>query len=85
MAANFAKSCGYFAARKSRSAHRYFQPRGWSHLCFFPSHRRLGSHVPYKSLILSFAPPTCRMPLEPSQASPKLISEDGSAPDFGIV
>jgi hypothetical protein len=28
-----------------------FQPRGWSHLCFFPWHRRLGSHVPYQSLI----------------------------------
>jgi hypothetical protein len=27
-----------------------------------------GSHVPYKSLVeLSFAPPTCRMPLGPSQ------------------
>src|ERR1019366_5976304 len=25
------------------------------------------------------------MPLGPSQASPKLISEEGSAPDFGIV
>ena len=31
---------------------------------------------------LSFAPPPCRMPLGPSQASPKLIPEDGSAPDF---
>src|SRR5258707_13005409 len=34
---------------------------------------------------LSFAPPTCRMPLGPSQASPKLIPEDGSAPGFDIV
>jgi len=34
---------------------------------------------------LSFAPPTCRMPLGPYQASPELISEAGSAPDFDIV
>ena len=34
---------------------------------------------------LSFAPPTCRMPLGPSQASPKLIPEAGSAPGFDIV
>src|SRR5436190_23977426 len=26
-------------------------PRGLSHLCLFPWHRRLGSHVPYKSLV----------------------------------
>src|ERR1700758_4772679 len=29
---------------------------------------------------LSFAPPTCRMPLGPSQASPELIPEEGSPP-----
>src|SRR5262249_6608235 len=34
---------------------------------------------------LSFAPPTCRMPLGPSQASPELIPEAGSAPGFDIV
>jgi hypothetical protein len=34
---------------------------------------------------LSFAPPTCRMPLGPSQASPKLIPEAGSAPGFDIA
>ena len=33
----------------------------------------------------SFAPPTCRMPLGPSQASPKLIPEAGSAPGFDIA
>jgi hypothetical protein len=32
-------------------AHRYFRPRGLSRLCLFPWHRRLGSHVPYKSLV----------------------------------
>src|ERR1019366_5861345 len=34
---------------------------------------------------LSFAPPICRMPLGPSQASPKLIPEAGSAPGFDIA
>src|SRR5215471_17483434 len=33
----------------------------------------------------SFAPPTCRMPLGPSQASPELIPEEGSPPGFDIV
>src|SRR5262249_6169140 len=28
-----------------------FLPGGLSHLCIFPSHHRLGSHVPYKSLV----------------------------------
>src|SRR5467141_1093806 len=34
---------------------------------------------------LSFAPSTCRMPLGLSQASPKLIPEDGSTPGFDIT
>src|SRR5262249_7845534 len=33
----------------------------------------------------SFAPPTCRMPLGQSQASPELIPEAGSPPGFGIA
>ena len=33
----------------------------------------------------SFAPPTRRMPLEPSQASPELIPEEGSPPGFDIA
>ena len=33
----------------------------------------------------SFAPPTCRMPLGQSQASPELIPEEGSPPGFGIA
>src|SRR4029450_3964780 len=40
----------YRAARPS-PAHRYFRPRGWSHLHLFPWHRRPGSHVPYNSQI----------------------------------
>ena len=41
----------YYGAVRPSPAHRYFRPRGWSRLCFFPWHRRPGSHVPYKSLI----------------------------------
>ncbi len=39
----------YYRAVRPSPAHRYFQPRGWSRLRFFPWHRRPGSHVPYKS------------------------------------
>jgi len=28
----------------------YFRPRSCGRLCLFPSHRRIGSHVPHKSL-----------------------------------
>ena len=41
----------YCEAVRPSPAHRYFQPRGWSRLCFFPWHRRPGSHVPHKSQI----------------------------------
>jgi hypothetical protein len=41
----------YYGAVRPSPAHRYFQPRGWSRLCFFPWHRRPGSHVPYESQI----------------------------------
>src|SRR5260370_12555450 len=41
----------YYGAVRPSPAHRYFQPRGWSRLCFFPWHRRPGSHVPHKSQI----------------------------------
>src|SRR5260370_11972013 len=34
---------------------------------------------------LSFAPPTCRLPLGPPQASPKLIPDAGPAPSFDIA
>jgi hypothetical protein len=47
--------CGGAKARgrgaRAPALHRYFQPRGLSHLCLFPSHHRLGSPVPYKSLV----------------------------------
>jgi hypothetical protein len=36
----------YYEAVRPSPAHRYFQPRGWSRLCFFPWRRRPGSHVP---------------------------------------
>ena len=39
-------------------------------------HKGAGSRV---------APPTCRMPLEQSQASPKLIPKDGPALGFDII
>ena len=41
----------YYEAVRPSPAHRYFRPRGWSRLRLFPSHRRPGSHVPYKSQI----------------------------------
>ena len=41
----------YYEAVRPSPAHRYFRPRSLSHLCLFPSHRRRGSHVPYKSLV----------------------------------
>ena len=41
----------YYRAVRPSPAHRYFRPRGWSHLHLFPWHRRPGSHVPYKSQI----------------------------------
>src|SRR5260221_13510418 len=39
----------YYEAVRPSPAHRYFRPRGWSHLHLFPWHRRPGSHVPYRS------------------------------------
>src|SRR6266481_3527479 len=41
----------YYRAVRPSPAHRYFRPRGWSHVHLFPWHRRSGSHVPYKSQI----------------------------------
>ena len=54
-------SAHYGAVRPS-PAHRYFRPRGWRRLGLFPWHRRLGSHVPYKSLV-ELRAITCRMSL----------------------
>jgi hypothetical protein len=41
----------YYGAVRPSPAHQYFRPCGGSRLCLFPWHRRLGSHVPYKSLV----------------------------------
>jgi hypothetical protein len=41
-------------------------------------------HITRTRARLSFAPPTCWMPLALSQASPKLAPEDGSTPGFDI-
>jgi hypothetical protein len=41
----------YYGAVRPSPAHRYFRPCGWNRLSLFPWHRRLGSHVPYKSLV----------------------------------
>ena len=45
----------YYEAVRPSPAHRYFQPHGWSRLCFFPWHRRPGSRVPYRSPVESRA------------------------------
>src|ERR1700758_1426391 len=66
---------------------RYSRPRGWSRLQLLPSRHR---HDRAQVLTFrtkawsSFAPPTCRMSLGQSQASPELIPEEGSPPGFGI-
>src|SRR5258707_12275213 len=74
--------CYYEAVRPS-PAHRYFRPRGWSRLCL--SLDIAGQVLTFRTRAwLSFAPSTCRMPLGPSQASPKLIPEEGSPPGFDI-
>src|SRR5712672_2850451 len=62
---------------------RYSRPHGWSRLWLVPSRRQrdeaqvLTFHTKAWS---SFAPPTCRMPPGPYQASPELIPEEGSPP-----
>src|SRR6185312_8584333 len=63
--------------------HRYSRPRGWSRLRLLPSRRRRdGAQVLtfHTTAWSSFAPPTCRMSLGQSQASPELIPEEGSPP-----
>src|SRR6201989_28093 len=59
--------------------HRYSRPRGWSRLRLLPSRRRRdGAQVLtfHTTAWSSFAPPTCRMSLGQSQASPELIPEE---------
>ncbi len=68
--------------------HRYSRPRGWSRLRLLPSHRRRdGAQVLtfHTKAWSSFAPPTCRMSLGQSQASPELIPEEGSPPGSDIA
>src|SRR6476659_5590252 len=58
---------------------RYSRPRGWSRLRLLPSrHRRDRAQVLtfHTKAWSSFAPPTCRMSLGQSQASPELIPEE---------
>jgi hypothetical protein len=49
----FISAAGKFGPSVVRPSptHRYFRPRGGSHLRLFPWHRREGSHIPYQSLI----------------------------------
>ena len=45
----------YYEAGRPWPVHRYFRPRGCSHLCTFPCHHRPGSQVPYESQDTSHA------------------------------
>ena len=40
----------YYGGVRPWLVHRYFRPRGFSHLCLFPSHHQSGSQVPCESL-----------------------------------
>ena len=74
----------YYGAVRPKPAHRYFRSRSWSRLCLFPWHRRLGSHVPYESLVelrAAYTPDAARA----VSGIPKLIPKDGSAPGFDIT
>src|ERR1700730_18751218 len=73
----------YYGAVRPSPAHRYFQPRGWSRLCLFPSHHRQGSHV-YTSLI-ELRGTTCRMALGPSQDILQADPEEGPSPGSDIA
>jgi hypothetical protein len=71
----------YYGAVRPYPAHRYFRPRGCSHLSLFPWHHGIGSHVPYRSPV-EIRATDCRMPLGRSQASPKLIPKVGPTLGF---
>src|ERR1700720_548607 len=60
----------YYGAVRPSPAHRYFRPHGWSRLCLSLSiaGQVLTFHTRAR---LSFAPPTCRMPLGQSQCIPQ--------------
>jgi len=78
----------YYGLLRPCAPRRYSRPRGWSRLQLLPSRHR---HDRAQVLTFrtkawsSFAPPTCRMSLGQSQASPELIPEEGSPPGFGIA
>src|SRR5215472_4704135 len=75
----------YYEAVRPSPAHRYFRPRGWSRLCFFPWHRRPGSHVPYESPNESHASSTPDATWTVSRIPSMLIPEDWQAPGFDVV
>src|ERR1700731_5416686 len=78
----------YYGLLRPCAPLRYSRPRGWSRLRLVPTRRRrdeaqvLTFHTKAWS---SFAPPTCRMPPRPYQASPELIPEEGSPPGSDIA
>ncbi len=77
-------SAHYEAVRPS-PAHQYFRPRGGRRLRLFPWHRRLGSHVPYESLVelrAAYTPDAARAVF---RTTPELIPEEWLAPGFDIV
>src|SRR5450755_2627717 len=60
----------YYGAVRPSPAHRYFRPRGWSRLRL--SFGIAGQVLTFRTRArLSFAPPTCRMPLGQSQCIPQ--------------
>ena len=71
--------------REFHPAHRYFQPHGWSRLCFFPWHRRPGSHVPYESPNESHASSTPDATWTVSRTPSMLIPEVWHASGFDVV
>src|SRR5215467_14329562 len=75
----------YYEAVRPSPAHRYFQPRGWSRLCFFPWHRRPGSHVPYESPNESHASSTPDATWTVSRIPSMLIPEVWHASGFDVV
>ena len=70
----------YYEAVRPSPAHQYFQPRGWSRLCFFPWHRRPGSHVPHKSQIELRAAYTPDAAWAVSEHPPSLSRKVGQPP-----
>ena len=78
----------YYGLLRPCTPRRYSRPHGWSRLLLLPSRLRRGRAqvLTFRTKAWSsFAPPTCRMPLGQSQASPELIPEDASPPGFDIT